>query len=99
MWRAGSKADLLVILSTVHHVKIKSLPYAVTKQTSCILAVCLTSRQLMAWWDRGFESVFLHRRVSCEPDFLDPDGPLGFVPLRWVRALAGGEPGSFALSL
>jgi len=22
-------------------------------------------------WDRGFESVFLQRRVSCEPDFLD----------------------------
>ena len=42
------KADLLVILWTVHHVKIKSLPYAVTKQKSCILAVSLTGRQLMA---------------------------------------------------
>jgi hypothetical protein len=42
------KADLLVIPWTVHHVKIKSLPYAVTKQRSCILPVCLTGRQLMA---------------------------------------------------
>src|SRR5271168_2555707 len=42
------KDDLLVILWTVHHVKIKSLPYAVTKQRSCILAVCLTGRRLMA---------------------------------------------------
>src|ERR1700730_1181502 len=26
--------------------------------------------------DRGFESVFLHWRVSCEPDFLDQGDPL-----------------------
>ena len=52
------KADLLVILGTVHHVKIKSLPYAVTKQRSCILAVCLTGRQLMA--------ISWHARISAE---------------------------------
>jgi len=42
----------------VHHVKIKSLPYAVTKQRSCILAVCLTGRQLMA--------ISWHARISAE---------------------------------
>jgi hypothetical protein len=52
------KADLLVILWAVHHVKIKSLPYAVTKQRSCILAVCLTGRQLMA--------ICWHAKISAE---------------------------------
>jgi hypothetical protein len=52
------KADLLMILFTVHHVKIKSLPYAVTKQRSCILAVCLTGRQLMA--------ISWHARISAK---------------------------------
>jgi hypothetical protein len=52
------KADLLVILWAIHHVKIKSLPYAVTKQRSCILAVSLTGRQLMA--------ISWHARISAE---------------------------------
>ena len=53
------KADFLVILWTVHHVKIKSLPYAVTKQRSCILAASLTGRQrgdLLACEDIGREN-------------------------------------------
>src|SRR5271156_5995068 len=52
------KADFRVILWTVHHVKIKSLPYAVTKQRSCILAVCPTGRQLMA--------ISWHAKISAE---------------------------------
>src|SRR5271163_1693359 len=28
-------------------------------------------RRFPIWWDRGFESAFLQRRVFCEPDFLD----------------------------
>jgi hypothetical protein len=27
--------------------------------------------------DRGFESRFLHRRVTCEPDFLDQEADIG----------------------
>jgi hypothetical protein len=53
------KADLLVILWTVHHVKIKSLPYAVTKQV--LHFGCLSNRpaahgDLLACKDIGREN-------------------------------------------
>ncbi len=42
-----------------------------------ILARTSRSHYKLTWRDRWFESGFLQRRVSCEPDFLDQGGPLG----------------------